>query len=170
MDTNNHKGHRKRMREDFEKGGFKTWQKHKVLEYLLYNVIPVADTNDIAHNLIKECGGFVNVFHTSKKRLMSIDGVGEKTADYICSLGEFIQYYNTEKYNTDVFVLNSETSENYLCNLFDGKSRECCYMICLDPKYSRIGGIGYLVLNALTVFGQIVILVIFQTALTGHHQ
>lgn len=78
MDTNNHKGHRKRMREDFEKGGFKTWQKHKVLEYLLYNVIPVADTNDIAHNLIKECGGFVNVFHTSKKRLMSIDGVGEK--------------------------------------------------------------------------------------------
>ena len=68
MDTNNHKGHRKRMREDFEKGGFKTWQKHKVLEYLLYNVIPVADTNDIAHNLIKECGGFVNVFHTSKKR------------------------------------------------------------------------------------------------------
>ena len=134
MDTNNHKGHRKRMREDFEKGGFKTWQKHKVLEYLLYNVIPVADTNDIAHNLIKECGGFVNVFHTSKKRLMSIDGVGEKTADYICSLGEFIQYYNTEKYNTDVFVLNSETSENYLCNLFDGKSRECCYMICLDPK------------------------------------
>lgn len=24
-----------------------------------------------------------------------------------------------------------------------------------DPKYSRIGGIGYLVLNALTVFGQI---------------
>lgn len=67
MDTNNHKGHRKRMREDFEKGGFKTWQKHKVLEYLLYNVIPVADTNDIAHNLIKECGGFVNVFHTSKK-------------------------------------------------------------------------------------------------------
>ena len=134
MDTNNHKGHRKRMREDFEKGGFKTWQKHKVLEYLLYNVIPVADTNDIAHNLIKECGGFVNVFHTSKKRLMSIDGVGEKTADYICSLGEFIQYYNTEKYNTDVFVLNSETSENYLCNLFDGKNRECCYMICLDPK------------------------------------
>ena len=115
MDTNNHKGHRKRMREDFEKGGFKTWQKHKVLEYLLYNVIPVADTNDIAHNLIKECGGFVNVFHTSKKRLMSIYGVGEKN-------------------NTDVFVLNSETSENYLCNLFDGKSRECCYMICLDPK------------------------------------
>ena len=71
MDTNNHKGHRKRMREDFEKGGFKTWQKHKVLEYLLYNVIPVADTNDIAHNLIKECGGFVNVFHTSKKRLIT---------------------------------------------------------------------------------------------------
>ena len=33
-----------------------------------------------------------------------------------------------------MFVLNSETSENYLCNLFDGKSRECCYMICLDPK------------------------------------
>ena len=21
-----------------------------------------------------------------------------------------------------------------MCNLFDGKNRECCYMICLDPK------------------------------------
>ena len=28
-------------------------------------------------------------------------------------------------------------------------------ILFFDPKYSRIGGIGYLVLNALTVFGQI---------------
>ena len=69
------------------------------------------------------------MFHTSKKRLMSIDGVGEKTADYICSLGEFIQYYNTEKYNTDVFVLNSETSENYLCNLHIKEKNESCWFV-----------------------------------------
>lgn len=134
MELNNHKGHRKRMREDFAKTGFTDWQKHKVLEFLLYCVIPVADTNETAHRLIRECGGFINVFHASKERLTEIEGVGEKTAEYINMLGKFIKYYNNEKYNTDVFVLNSKTSKEYLCNLFDGKNRECCYMICLDAR------------------------------------
>lgn len=122
------------MREDFAKDGFASWQKHKVLEYLLYHTIPVADTNDMAHELMKKCGGFVNVFRADKKRLMEVNGIGSKTADYLMVLGEFVKYYNKVKYDTDMFVLESENCEEYLLNLFDGKIRECCFMLCLDSQ------------------------------------
>lgn len=131
---NNHRGHRERMREDFAKGGFSSWQKHKVLEYLLYYTIPVADTNNMAHELIKRCGGFSNVFRAEKKTLMEVDGIGEKTAEYLVALGDFVRYYNNVKYDKDVLTLNSENCEEYLLNLFDGKIRECCFMICLDTQ------------------------------------
>lgn len=132
---NNHAGHRARMRETFKKNGFDGWQMHQVLEYLLFEVIPRADTNDMAHELINNCGGFSNVFHASQKQLKGVDGVGDKTAEYIHMLGEFVKYYNTVKYNRKSFVLDSETCENYMLDLFEGKSRECFFMICLDPQY-----------------------------------
>ena len=131
---NNHLGHRKRMREDFSKSGFSNWQPHIVLEYLLFYSIPVADTNNLAHEIIKGCGGFVNVFNTPKERLLKVQGVGEKTADYICMLGEFLQYYNRVKYDTDTLELNSKTCENYMLSLFENESSESLYMICLDAQ------------------------------------
>lgn len=134
---NNHKGHRARMREDFDKLGFESWQKHKVLEYLLFQVIPVADTNETAHEMINKCGSFANVFRVSKEQLVDIKGVGEKTADYIHTLGEFVRYYNKTRYDSDTFILDSENCDDYMLDLFDGKNRENLYMICLDPM-SRI--------------------------------
>ena len=134
---NNHVKHRKRMKEEFSKSGFKGWQKHRVLEYLLFQTIPVKDTNDMAHNLINKCGGFTNVFYADKKEIMEVDGVGPKTAEYLSMIGEFIRYYNNVIYDKDSFVLDSNTSEQYFRDLFAGHSRESFYIICLDPQ-SRI--------------------------------
>ena len=131
---NIHEGHRERMRKDFEHNGFDGWHDHKVLEYLLYRVIPQADTNEMAHKLIKECGDFNKVFHASKEKLTDIVGIGEKAARYIQELGEFINYYNGSRYDTDRFVLDSETCEGYLLHLFDGVERDNFYIICLDAK------------------------------------
>lgn len=137
MENNSHKGHRKRMREDFYKQGFENWHKHKVLEYLLYYTIPVADTNELAHKLIKGCGGFTNIFSATKQQLLEINGVGEKTADYLVMLGEFMNYYNSVKYDVDALVLDREIAKKHIINLFSKAKRECLYVICLDPK-SRI--------------------------------
>lgn len=131
---NLHAGHRKRMRADFEQDGFKNWHDHKVLEFLLHRVIPRADTNETAHRLIDECGGFAEVFKASKEKLTDIVGVGEETAAYIRTLGEFVNYYNGVRYDTNRLTLDSESCENYLLNLFDGLERENFYMICLDAR------------------------------------
>lgn len=129
-----HKNHRKRMREDFRKTGFKPWQPHIVLEFLLYYAIPRRNTNDIAHELINKCGGFMNVFSASREQLMSVDHVGEAAADYIMMLGEFMEYCNEMRIKNKEFVLDSRTCEEYFINLFDGKKQEYFYMICLDAK------------------------------------
>ncbi len=131
---NIHLHHRKRMREEFSRTGFKGWQKHRVLEYLMFHTIPVADTNKLAHNLINEFGGFENVFSADKNELTEIDGVGPKTAEYLCMLGEFVRYFNEVKYNKESYVLDTETSGEYFRDLFADESRECFYVICLDPQ------------------------------------
>ena len=134
---NVHEDHRKRMREDFGRDGFNNWHDHKVLEYLLYRVIPRADTNEMAHDLINECGGFAEVFRAPKEQLTDIIGVGEKAASYIQELGEFLNYYNGVRYDVNRLVLDSDSCEKYLLNLFDGVERENFYIICLDAQ-SRI--------------------------------
>ena len=131
---NVHEGHRKRMRMDFERGGFAKWHDHKVLEYLLHRVIRRTDTNETAHNLINECGGFAEVFRAPKEKLTDIMGVGEETALYIRELGEFLRYYNGMRYDVNRLVLDSDSCEKYLLNLFDGVERENFYIICLDAQ------------------------------------
>ena len=133
-EKNLHAGHRKRMREEFEENGFRNWHSHNVLEYILFRVIPRFDTNETAHRLIDECGGFADVFRASREKLTEIHGVGDETAAYIQMLGEFVRYYNSVRYDAGRLELGSENCEEYLLNLFDGKEREYFYMICLDSK------------------------------------
>ncbi|MBQ9598737.1 MAG: RadC family protein [Clostridia bacterium] len=131
---NIHAGHRQRMRKNFQSGGFKGWHDHNVLEYILFRVIPRADTNEIAHHLIDGCGGFAEVFRASKEKLTDIMGVGDETAEYLRMLGEFVRYYNDVRYDVNRFTLDSETSEGYMLNLFDGMERENFYIFCLDAQ------------------------------------
>lgn len=81
-----HDGHRKRMRERFEVGGFTGYQPHEVLEQLLFDVIPRGDTNQIAHQLIEKFGSLDGVFSAKKEELLEIKGIGERSAEYILSL------------------------------------------------------------------------------------
>lgn len=136
-EKNIHSGHRARMRKDFQLTGFDHWHEHKVLEFILQKALPRVDTNEIAHTLIEKCGGFADVFRASKEHLMSIKGIGRETAEYIHMLGEFVHYYNGVRFDAERLVLDSESCENYMLNLFDGKEREYLYMICLDAR-SRV--------------------------------
>lgn len=134
MKDNVHKGHRERMKKRFKQEGFENWQPHNVLEYLLFYVIPVANTNDTAHNIIDSCGSFNDVFHASREQLKDVSNVGEKTAEFIYTLGEFVRFYNKTRYDNSAFVMNSDTAEEYFLDLFDGKKREYLYMLCLDSR------------------------------------
>lgn len=93
-----HQGHRKRMYERFELGGsnFSNFRPHEILEVLLFICIKRKNTNCLAHDILDEFGTLYNVIHAPKKELIKINGVGEKTADFLIHLGELYDNDYTE--------------------------------------------------------------------------
>jgi len=80
---NIHAGHRQRMRERFLTSGFDNFQPHEVLEVMLYEFIPVRDTNPLGHALMDRFGSVINVLTASPKELEKVPGIGRKTAEGI---------------------------------------------------------------------------------------
>lgn len=83
---NIHANHRKRMREKILTNGFTGYQPHEVLEQMLFTVRPRINTNLIGHELINKFGSVMNVLDAKPEDLVTVEGVGEKSAEYIGSI------------------------------------------------------------------------------------
>ena len=104
-EKNIHGGHRQRIKERFLTTGADGFQKHQLLELLLFYGIPQKDTNPIAHRLINRFGGIRAVFEASVEELCEVEGISMNTATLIklvpaiwgMSLGEID---TSERYDT----------------------------------------------------------------------
>lgn len=83
---NAHAGHRGRMRARFLSGGLETFEQHEVLELLLFEFIPVVNTNPIGHALIERFGSVKNVLTAPYDELVNVPGIGPKAAEGILSV------------------------------------------------------------------------------------
>lgn len=134
-----HDGHRQRMRERFLKTGLDHFDKHEVLEILLYYCIPRSNTNELAHKLIDRFKSVGRVLQASPGELMSVEGVGENTALYLSLLNQAVRYVGVER-ATEVDVLaDTQGYVNYLKNFFSGINNEQVYLLCLDAKRMVLG-------------------------------
>lgn len=87
---NIHAGHRSRMRDRFLNGGLDSFEPHEVLELLLFEYIPVVNTNPHAHALIERFGSVKNVLTAPDEELLKIPGIGPKAAEGIRSVYPFM--------------------------------------------------------------------------------
>lgn len=83
---NIHAGHRGRMRERFLSGGLDSFEPHEVLELLLFEFIPVVNTNPHAHALIERFGSVKNVLTAPYEELLEVPGIGPKAAEGLRSV------------------------------------------------------------------------------------
>ena len=130
-----HGGHRARMRERFLQTGGAAFAEHEILEMLLYHVIPRADTNGTAHALIESFGSLSGVLEADLDRLLAVDGVGERTAEYLSLLGESARRYAVTKLTGEEKSPCLDTPEKlaeYLFPRFLGAQREIAYVLLLD--------------------------------------
>ena len=136
MDSKNiHSGHRKRVKENVMKNGFSQLEEHKLLELMLFYSIPREDTNELAHNLLKEFGSLYELFRASPDRLKRVDGVGDNTALMIGAIGElFFRMSKTQPVKKRSYKNISDLKE--LCKAsFSGEKVEKIMLFCFDSAW-----------------------------------
>lgn len=127
--SNIHKGHRKRLRKRFIENGLNSFQPHEIIEFILFYSIPRANTNEIAHNLIKRFGSVYGVLQASPEELNSINGISCKSIEFIKTFSDVCHYYlvheNLNEKPTDIL--------EYVKNYFSKVSQKMFLVIILSP-------------------------------------
>lgn len=73
-----HTGHRKRVRDKFETGGFAQFADHEILEALLFGAVPYRDTNPLAHTLIERGGSLAGAMRLTSQEIAGIPSAPER--------------------------------------------------------------------------------------------
>ena len=90
--------HRRRMREAALRRGAGGLTDCKLLEIFLFESLPRIDTYPAAHYLLERFGSLDKVFTASREELLSVHGIGPKTADHIMTTGRLITEAVLEKF------------------------------------------------------------------------
>ena len=128
-----HDGHRDRMRERFIEYGGDSFQKHELIEMLLYHAYPRVDTNEKAHDLLDSFDGSITrLINSDPDTIMKLSGISRNAA-VLCSLiGEISRRTSVEKWKDNVclssYAYAGEYAKSYLEDLRDEKM----FVVCLD--------------------------------------
>lgn len=138
-DSRIHEGHRQRMRSKLLTHGQRIFDTYELLEMLLYHVIPYKDTNPTAKRLLAAFGGLDGVLSASRDEIVSVSGVGERTADFISAVSELSDILGAEfmpKCDED-FSDYTKVGE-YLVNYFKDVSEPEVICLMLDNNMRLI--------------------------------
>ena len=131
---NLHEGHRQRLKDRFLKEGLSNFEDHNILEILLFYSVPRADTNEIAHKLLKKFGSLSAVFDASLEELCSVDGIGVHSATLIKLMPEISSAYGIDKTKNIRHLNTIQELGAYFIPKFIGKKDEESYIVLLDNK------------------------------------
>ena len=133
-----HDHHRDRVRERYLTDGFDSFALHELLESLLFFSIPRGDTNELAHRLLERFGSLRNLLEASPDELMTVEGVGERTAYLLKLIPELMRRYSADLLAEVPSYRTLSAVSEYLCRKFIGCGSECVYMMMLNNKLSLI--------------------------------
>lgn len=134
MDDKIHAGHRQRVKERFLKEGLDAFEDHQVLELILFYCIPMKDTNELAHKMIKEFGTLAMLFEADPKDICRRCGVSENTAILISLIPSLARRYFKGKWGNKPVLNSSCKAGEYAISLFAGRTYEAFFVICLDSQ------------------------------------
>ncbi len=140
-DTELHSGHRSRLCAKANLMGLEFLEEHEQLEKLLFAVIPRGNTNGIAHALLDEFGSLYGVLTAERDRLLAIDGVGTKTAEFLHDLMPLLGIVERCMLKSDGVKAVLDTPEKigeFAVTFFNGKVTENLYMLSLDSAMRLI--------------------------------
>ena len=89
--------HRRRLRQKFEKSGFRGFHDYEVLELLLTYVIPRKDTKRTAKELLERFKHLPGVLSADTRQLAQVKGIGPQAAQFLKIVDAFIAFYFDQK-------------------------------------------------------------------------
>ena len=132
-----HENHRDRMRKRFLRDGLDHFEKHEVIEMLLFGLIPRRNTNDIAHRLIDRFGSIAGIIDAPYSEIIKVKGIDEKGAISLKFFSEFIRIYLLDQADPGDKILTREDIGKILINKFFNMTDECLAVMLLD-KYQKM--------------------------------
>ncbi len=138
---NLHAGHRNRMLQKVLKNP-EMFSDYELIEVLLFSAIPRKNTNDIAHRLLQTFGTLERVFNATAQELISVEGVGEKTAAQFVLFGQLIKRIKNSASVKESFG-TFEAVKDFLVNYFREERYEILLLILLDKNRKVLTKIEY---------------------------
>ena len=130
-----HKDHRKRVREQFLKEGFSdNTPPHKILELLLFYVVPRKDTNGLAHQLMNKFGSLAGVLDAPEEELLKFSGITENALCLFRLIMPVARMYINDRKEGQRSVSGRADAAEFLAEKFIGLEKERVYLLCLDNK------------------------------------
>lgn len=164
-----HSGHRKRLRDKFEKYGLDCFDDHEVLELLLFWAIPRKDTNLVAHELINKCGSFSAVLDASVNLLTEVKDVGKCCALFLKLIPQISRRYQEDKFWTNKKVPTLDDCFSKLVLKFIGRTSEAVAIMLFDAKGKIVfdGIVNEGSINAVEVYSRRIIELISSCSATS---
>lgn len=131
---NIHKNHRQRVRERYMSEGINSMADHNIIELLLFYVIPVKDTNGIAHALIEKFNDLNGVLEAPVEELEKIDGIGENAATFLKLLRDVSLLYSFRKHQMVLETSPMASLKDFIELQYKNETKEKVYVLCLDAQ------------------------------------
>ncbi len=135
--SNEHKGHRARMRERFLHTRFDGFEDHQILEMLLYYVYPRNDTNPLAHRLLNTFGSISAVLDAPVDALVQA-GLTLNAATFLVMLPDVSRVYLSDRNNNKSKIIDFERLPEYFCSKFVGRAEEAMILLLTDAKGKEV--------------------------------
>jgi len=134
-DNNHYTGHRKRLRERFEKFGLEALQEYEIIELLLTYVIPYKDVKPIAKELLNKFGSIKGIMDADENDLKSIKFVKDKFSTFLKLIKEINVIYKKQKSLEISLATSIDKIAEYCIEKLGHKKEEEFLVIYLDSGF-----------------------------------
>lgn len=131
---NPNSGHRKRLRDRFEKNGSLALAEHELLELLLTYSIPLKDVKPLAKTLLSHFGSLSKVLNSEISEIRKINGIGASSAILINLVKDLNTECLAEKMIKSEVLSSPENVIKFVKSELAGKRDENFMVIYLDTK------------------------------------
>ena len=131
-------GHRGRMRDAYLRGNMDNAPEHNLLELFLSIIIPRKDVKQLSYDLINRFGSLEGVLKASPYELMTVNGVGERTAIALSLVNSFNTKINVGKNKNIPRFKSIEECFEFCKNLLDNEKKETVYVVTLNNMFTVI--------------------------------